>query len=129
MQKIKGRKNKRGNSFKHDFAFMRAVVQDYEFSDLSGAQIGHKYGIAANQVHRWKKLFSSELSHSQTGVLPMNPQEQKQLDALKKQNEELLKSLEQANLKITGLETLIDIAEQELHLDIRKKSGTKQSSG
>ena|SRR5688572_12845825 len=130
MEKIKGRKNKSGKGFKHDVAFMRAVIREYEASDLSLRQIGSKYGISANQVIRWRKRFSSELSEekSLTPSLPMNPEEQKEFDALKKQNEELSKRLELANLKITGLETMIDIAEQELHLDIRKKSGTKQST-
>jgi transposase len=57
----------------------------------------------------------------------MTPEEQKALDALKQQNEELLKRLELAHLKITGLELMIDQAEQELNVDIRKKPGTKQS--
>jgi hypothetical protein len=39
---------------------------------------------------------------------------------------ELQKALEMANLKITSLEIMIDIAEDELNVDIRKKSGTKQ---
>jgi transposase len=130
MKKLEGLKNKPGKRFQHDMAFMRAVIREYETSDLSTAQIGLKYGLAANQVTRWRKRFSSDLSEekSLTPDLPMNPEEQKQLDALKKQNEALLKKLELANLKITGLETMIDIAEQELHLDIRKKPGTKQSN-
>ncbi|GAA4737690.1 hypothetical protein [Flavisolibacter ginsenosidimutans] len=57
----------------------------------------------------------------------MTPEEQKQVEALQKQNEALLKKLELANLKITGLEMMIDSAEEELKVDIRKKSGTKQS--
>jgi hypothetical protein len=32
-------------------------------------------------------------------------------------------------MKITGLELMIDIAEEQLNIDIRKKSGTKQSNG
>ena len=39
----------------------------------------------------------------------------------------LAAELAAAQLKIAGLETLIDLAEQELQFDIRKKSGTKQS--
>ncbi len=39
----------------------------------------------------------------------------------------LQKALEEANLKIKALNTMIDIAEEQLKIDIRKKSGTKQS--
>ena len=40
----------------------------------------------------------------------------------------LKKALEEANLKVRALDTLIDIAEQQLKIDIRKKSGAKRSS-
>ena len=36
--------------------------------------------------------------------------------------------LEQARLKIQALETMIDIAQEKLGVDIRKKSGAKQSA-
>lgn len=40
----------------------------------------------------------------------------------------LKKALKDAELKIEALNTMIDIAEDELKIDIRKKSGTKQSN-
>lgn len=39
----------------------------------------------------------------------------------------LRKELEFANMKIKALDTMIDIAEDQLKVDIRKKSGAKQS--
>lgn len=49
----------------------------------------------------------------------------------KTENEELQlmrKALAEAHLKIKALDTLIDIAEEKLSIDIRKKSGAKQSA-
>lgn len=46
---------------------------------------------------------------------------------LQKENEELRKALELARLKVAGLETMIEVAEEELKINIRKKSGAKQS--
>ena len=40
----------------------------------------------------------------------------------------LKKALQEANLKIKALDTMIDIAEEQLKIDIRKKSGARQSS-
>ncbi len=40
---------------------------------------------------------------------------------------QLERALEDANLKILGLETIINVAEKDLKIDIRKKPGTKQS--
>ena len=39
----------------------------------------------------------------------------------------LEKALQEAELKIKALNTLIDVAEDQLKIDIRKKSGAKQS--
>ena len=41
--------------------------------------------------------------------------------------EALQKALKEAELKITALNTLIDVAEEQLKIDIRKKPGAKQS--
>lgn len=42
-------------------------------------------------------------------------------------NRDLEKQLNEANLKIAGLEMLIEIAQKDLGIDIVKKLGTKQS--
>jgi cell division septum initiation protein DivIVA len=58
----------------------------------------------------------------------MTEAEQKELDALKRQNEALQKKLEYANLQVFGLQTMIDIAEEQFKIEIRKKPGTKPST-
>ena len=76
-------------------------------------------------IHRWVHQFYGELS----GVEPIPPDmteaEQQELEALKKQNEELKKKLEYADMKATALEIMIDVAEKQLGVDIKKKPGTK----
>lgn len=127
MQKQVGRKGKSGPPSRFDVAFMRAVALEYQTSDLSVNQLARKYGLSHTLTEKWIARFSLELSGETLTLPPMTPEEQKALEALKKQNEELLKRLELAHLKITGLGLMIDQAEQELKVDIRKKSGTKQS--
>ena len=131
MKKTKGLKNKPGRQPKHDMAFMRLVVQHYKTSDLSTKEVGLLYGVPANQVTRWSQKYFSDLDCDHL-IIPkpqMNPEEQKEIDALKKQNEVLLQKLEHANLKVSSLEMMIDIAEEDFQFDIRKKFGTKQSNG
>lgn len=126
MQKNLGNKGKPGRKFSRDMAFIRAVVREYETSDLSITELARKHGLGTTQVQKWVAKFSSDLQGETFVAMPMTPEEQKQIEALRRQNEELLKKLELANLKITGLEMMIDIAEEELKCDIRKKPGTKQ---
>jgi transposase len=125
MQKTTGNKGKSGSRYTHEMSFMRAVVKEYEQSDLSIRQLAKKYLLGYTQLQQWTKKFSSQLAQETPAL--MTPEEQQQLEALRKQNEEPQKKLNLANLKITGLEMMIDIAEEELKIDIRKKPGTKQS--
>ena len=126
MQQNLGNKGKPGRKFSRDMAFIRAVVREYETSALSITELARKHGLGTTQVQKWVARFSSQEPEETLVPMPMTAEEQKQVEALKRQNEELLKKLELANLKITGLEMMIDIAEDELKLDIRKKPGTKQ---
>ena len=45
---------------------------------------------------------------------------------LEARNKELEKQLELAQMRLTAVNTMIDIAEKEYKLEIRKKSGPKQ---
>jgi hypothetical protein len=49
-----------------------------------------------------------------------------QLERLKKQLLEAQAQIDKLQLKNTALETMINIAEKQLDIDIRKKSGSKQ---
>jgi transposase len=128
----KGRKKQRGNWFKYEYSFMRKVVQDYLAGHQSVREVAERYNLTQGSVSGWVRRFSADVENENAKeqvALPTMPEERKteESDELKKQNEELLKRLEHANLKISGLEIMIDIAEQQLGVDIRKKSGTKQS--
>jgi len=59
----------------------------------------------------------------------INIKEETKARILAKQVLDLTKELEKAKLKISGLETMIEVSEQDLHIKIRKKPGTKQSKG
>ena len=56
----------------------------------------------------------------------MTEKERQKLEILQKQVKALEKQLEDAQMKNVALETLIDVAEEELKIQIRKKAGPKQ---
>lgn len=71
----------------------------------------------------WRKQFASEISFT----LPvMTEKEEQKLAAALKRNKELEKQLEDAQFKNIALETMIDLAEEQLKIVIRKKSGPKR---
>jgi hypothetical protein len=71
----------------------------------------------------WQKKYSDQIILS----LPlMNAEERTKNQELEKRVRELEKQLELAQMKVLALNTVIDIAEKNYKLEIRKKSGHKQ---
>ncbi len=78
-------------------------------------------------LRNWVSLYQQKI---QTGLITlpaMNKTQKQDMLALKQRNEELEQALQQANLLILALNSMIEVAEKELNVPIRKKSGTKRS--
>jgi len=127
MQEKKKRRNAKS---KYSPAIVRAVLYDVQTSSQTLAQIGLKYGLpkgCGSMISKWVKKYSSEFS-AMKELQPTAVNTDILLSAAKIEREkELQKQLEEAKRRIICLETMIDIAEREIGVDIRKKSGTKQS--
>ena len=71
----------------------------------------------------WRKKYASDIPLT----LPLMTEKEKQkVEALRLQLKAAEKQLEDAQMKNIALETMIDIAEEQLKISIRKKSGPKQ---
>ena len=75
----------------------------------------------------WDNQQNDELSAITASMAKTNKQQQTSSQDLQPTNEALKKQLEEAQLKIAALNTLIDVAEEQLKINIRKKPGAKQS--
>lgn len=130
------KKSKAGRKPIYDQAFKNTICLEVINGNLSLAEAKATYAIkGAGTIYRWIKEFTRYAEES--NLEPMNninrsndlkastSKEEKAADLMKK-NEELQAALEMAKLKITALEVMIDVAESELNIDIRKKSGAKQ---
>lgn len=106
-------------SFKYDPPFKIRVARDYLTSSLGYGGIAKKYGIPKPTIAFFVKWYKKRYPD---GVII-----QKADSNAEEGSTPLAKELQQANLKITGLEMLIEIAEKELGIDIIKKFGAKQS--
>lgn len=77
-------------------------------------------------LRNWVSLYQRKI---QTGLITlpaMTTTQKQEVQALKQRNAELEQAMQQANLLILALNTMIEVAEKELKIPIRKKSGTKQ---
>jgi transposase-like protein len=110
----------------------RSVVRSVVNRRLSMREAQLKYGIkSAATIQRWIK----ELEQENTDLVAPNEVWMKKIKSTKKDATQsntdikaLQEALEDAQLKVAALNTLIDVAEEQLKINIRKKPGAKQSN-
>ena len=81
-------------------------------------------------ITKWikeSKRENAELVASNLSVMTNKKQNQQPDPDSKKALAEALKKLEEAELKVKALNTLIDVAEEQFKISIRKKAGARQS--
>jgi hypothetical protein len=116
----------RGNNENKE-AFRRWLVREIVSGRMTRKEALERFDLGNNSqtqlLTEWIKLYSPSIPVT----LPvMSDKEKQRLEALQKQIKELEKQLENAQMKNVALETMIDVAEEQLRIKIRKKSGPKQ---
>lgn len=87
-----------------------------------------EYEIPSNHtVILWIRNYKKRLEEGIITLPAMTEEQKKNLVALQKRNKELESALEKANVLIYAMNAIIDYAEKEYNIPIRKKRGTKQS--
>jgi transposase-like protein len=101
-----------------------AIIAEYLLGDTTYRKLGAKHGVDFRAIHHWVSRFQGKpVKKVKTKIKSTDdlPQEELPTD-IKQLQEELRK----AKLHNKLLNAMIDIAEDQLKIDIRKKSGTKQ---
>lgn len=111
--------------------FKLQVVQEYLNSDLSQREVIQKYSLCGGSIiSQWMRKFGMSIPviPQKTMISPVAKQKEKTLKELELEYkvQQLEKQLEYEQLKVQALNTLIDVAERDLKIPIRKKSGAKQ---
>ena len=105
----------------------REVVEEYERGGVTMGSLARKYGVGKATVHRWVKA-----SEAVGGIEELERIEERgELTAKTKKRlpievKELQKELEEARMYNDLLNAMIDIAEEQMGVAIRKKAGAKQ---
>ena len=123
----KGRKGQKGRVSTHDITFRRNAAKQYNEGNQSFLQVSAQLGITSRQLNYWVKEFSTDIAPETTNIPMLNEeQESKDYTVLKSENIVLKKQLSNVELKNFALETMIDLANAQLGIDIRKNGGAKQ---
>lgn len=124
---VRSKVAKTGRSYPE--AVKRKIVEEINAGLLSHRSAEKKYGVNRKTLGSWITQLSllnfKPLEIAQTTMIEIKDDTKTRI--LAKQVLDLTKELEKAKLKISSLETIIEVSEQDLHIKIRKKPGTKQS--
>jgi len=104
------------------------IIQEIESGSISKEEARRRYRIRGKSaILKWMRKFGYEPDTEPATLMKKSQELSDDPKELKGRIKELEKALEQAKLKSEFYTTMIDIAEKEFKIPIRKKSVTKQS--
>ena len=106
----------------------KKIVKDIERGKVNVVGVMREYQISHSSVYNWLRKFSGHLQSTSTLVMQMDS-EQYRTKELEKKVLELEAALGRKQLENDYLKKLIDLADQDLGIDIKKNIGSKLSSG
>ena len=111
----------------YSYAFKLQVISEYKAGNYTITSLADKYGIqSSSTIRRWIKKYSNLDRSYQLKRSKMKSPEQRILELEQKLKQKktrtLEKELDQTNKKAIFFDMMIDIAEKELDISIRKKS-------
>jgi len=117
------------NSYTDDFKLK--VARAYVLSDATVSEIQEKYGIKSrSSVTDWVRKFGLQSPTQREIEFQKAMKEQKEMSPreleLELKVKQLEKDLEKERLRTLALNTMIDIAERDLKIRVRKNYGAKQ---
>jgi transposase-like protein len=104
------------------------IINEYLLGKVGYRILSKKYGVSRSAINRWVMEFQgrprSKSRELKSVHLPLMKQQDTR-ENLPKEVAELQKQLAQERLRNKLLTAIIEVAEQELKIPIRKKYGTK----
>lgn len=107
-------------------AIRERVVVEYLAGGRSYRELEAEYGIAASTLQRWVAASGAERVKEIVRDGIERKEEERSLAGAAAEVKRLRKELEEARLHNKLLEAMIEIAEEEFEIPIRKKSGAKR---
>lgn len=108
--------------------FKKEIVSLFESGKFSVAQLERLYGIKNQIIYPWIYKFST-FNEKGYRVVEMKESSINKLKQLEQKIKELEQIVGQKQIKIDYLEKMIDIAKDDLNIDIKKNYNTPQSTG
>ncbi|MDZ7681407.1 MAG: transposase [Fodinibius sp.] len=126
MNKRIKRKLQRRRQFSDEIR--RNVVQEFRQGKYTVKELSELYHVSHQSIYKWIHKFSSTDEPTVT-VVEMADSTDKKLKDLQQKIADLERALGQKQIKLDFYEKMMDLAEEEYDLDLKKNSSTRPSSG
>ena len=109
-------------------SFKKELVRDYEKGKYSVIQLEKLHAITGSVIYRWIYKYST-FNEKGYRVIEMKDSSNKKLKELEQKVKELEQTVGRKQIMIDYLEKMMEIAKEELNIDIKKNFNTPQSLG
>jgi transposase len=104
--------------------FKKSKVQELELGRLTISELKRQYEVSSTTIYRWIANFGT-MKNKPERIIVETDSDTKELLLLKQKIADLERTVGQKQVLIDFYDKLIDIAEVEYKVDIKKKFGTK----
>jgi transposase len=108
--------------------FKKSVISDYESGKFTVGELASLHAVHSTLIYRWIYRYSTYQKRN-IKVVEMSESSTQKVKELQKRIAELERIVGQKQLNIDYLEKVIELAKEELGIDIKKNSDTPQSGG
>ena len=108
--------------------FKESIVKEFERGKLSVPQLGRLHNISSTIIYRWIYKFST-FNEKGFRVIEMKESSDQKVKQLEQKIKELEQIVGRKQIMIDYLEKMMEIAKEELDIDVKKNFDTRQSIG
>lgn len=108
--------------------FKRYIVNEFESGRLTVGQLVRLHKVSEATIYNWIYKLST-VNEKGIRIVELKDSSAKKMQDLERKIAELERALGQKQIKIDYLEKMIDLAKDELKIDIKKNFNTPQSAG
>ncbi|MCK0114621.1 transposase [Gelidibacter sp. F63206] len=113
---------------KYSIEFKKKIVADFESGKYSVPQLEKLHGVGNSTIYSWIYKFST-FNEQGFRIIEMKDSSNKRMKELEARVKELERTVGRKQIMIDYLEKMMEIAKDELDIDIKKNFGTPQSTG
>jgi len=113
---------------KYSIEFKKRIVAEFEKGKFSVPQLEKLHGVGNSLIYSWIYKFST-FNEQGFRVVEMKDSSNKKMKELEARVKELESAVGRKQIKIDYLEKMMEIAKEELDIDIKKNFATPQSTG